>query len=609
MPMLQEDRLPYVTRPARYTNREWNAIRKPHDAVAIRAALVFPDAYEAGMSHLGLRILYHILNQRDDCLAERSFSPWVDMEREMRAARLPLLSLESNVPLRDFDLIGITLPYELNYTNVLNVLDLARLPLRSAERDKRHPLVIAGGVGAANPEPLADFIDAFLWGDGEEAILELAQAAREARSSDRDGLLRDLMRIEGVYVPRFYEPQWRNGDFAGMKASPGAPATIAHRAVADLDAAPFPTRQVVPFIETVHDRLTLEIMRGCRRACRFCQAAPCYRPVRERSAQEVLRLAEDGLRATGYDEISLLGFNSPDHSQIEEIVDSLAGRYSGERVSISLPSLRIDTFSVRLAHKLRMVRRAGLTFAPEAGTQRLRDALGKAVTEQDLFDAARAAFEAGWHGIKLYFMVGLPGETAPDVEAIAELVLRLRDMGREILGPQRRGRLRISVSVNALVPKAHTPMQWWPQDSPESLAEKTTLLHRRLNVKGVAFSYANLPASQLEAALARGDRRLGAVIERAWQAGCRFDAWDEQFRPELWREAFAGAGLNIADYANRALGLDSPLPWQHLDSGISANALRRQAGLVNAGTGALSGAASPKPCDRAGSDPARNISP
>jgi radical SAM family uncharacterized protein len=580
--MLQEDLLPYVTKPARYTNREWNAIRKPHDAVATRAALVFPDAYEAGMSHLGLRILYHILNQRDDCLAERAFSPWLDMEREMRAAQLPLLSLESNVPLREFDLIGITLPYELNYTNVLNVLDLAGLPLRSAERDQRHPLVVAGGVGAANPEPLADFFDAFLWGDGEEAILELAPAAREARSSDRDALLRNLMGLEGIYVPRFYEPQWRNRDFAGLKPASDAPAMIAHRAIADLDGAPFPTQQVVPFIETVHDRLTLEIMRGCRRGCRFCQAAPCYRPVRERSAQTVLRLAEEGLRATGYDEISLLGFNSPDHSQIEEIIAGLADRYSGERVSISLPSLRIDTFSVHLAQKLRMVRRAGLTFAPEAGTQRLRDALGKAVTEQDLFDAARAAFEAGWHGLKLYFMVGVPGETAQEVEAIADLVLRLREMGRAILGPQRRGRLRIAVSVNALVPKAHTPMQWWPQDSPESLAEKMTLLRQRLNVKGVAFSYPNLAASQLEAALARGDRRLGAVIEHAWRAGCRFDAWDEQFKPQLWHEAFAAAGLNIADYANRALGFDSPLPWEHLDSGISRQALRRQAGLITA---------------------------
>jgi radical SAM family uncharacterized protein len=581
--MLQEDILPYVTKPARYTNREWNAVHRPHDGATMRAALVFPDAYEAGMSHLGLRILYHILNEHKGYVAERAFSPWVDMEREMRDAGLPLCSLESGTPLADFDLIGITLPYELNYTNVLNVLDLAGLPLKSLERDQRYPLVVAGGVGAANPEPLADYVDAFLWGEGEEAILELAEAAKEARSSHRDALLRDLARIGGVYVPRFYEAQCADGRFAGMSPKPGVPAMIKRRVVADLDAAPHPVRQVVPFVETVHDRLTLEILRGCRRECRFCQAGPCYRPPRERCADTVLRLAEEGLRATGYDEISLLGFNSPDHSQIEEIVERLAERYADERVSISLPSLRIDTFSVRLAQKLRMVRRAGLTFAPEAGTQRLRDSLGKGVTEDDLLAATRAAFEAGWNGIKLYFMIGLPGETAQDIEAIADLVLRLRAAGREILGPQRRGRLRIAVSVNVFVPKAHTPMQWCPQDAPESLAEKLSFLRRRLQAKGVRLSYPDLAASRLEAALARGDRRLGEVIERAWRAGCRFDAWDEQFKADLWREAFAGAGINEADYANAAMDFDSSLPWDHLDSGIKKDALRRVGALVAPG--------------------------
>jgi len=580
MPTPWEDILPYVTKPARYANREWNAVHKPHDSVSVRVALLFPDVYDAGMSHLGLRILYHILNAHEDYLAERAFSPWVDMEGEMRAAGLPLCSLESGTPLVQFDLLGITLPYELHYTNVLNALDLAGLPLRSADRDKRHPLVVVGGVGVANPEPLAEYVDAFLWGEGEEAILELAEAAREAHSSDRDSLLRQLAGIEGVYVPRLYEPRLKDGRFGGMQAEAGAPMPIARRVVADLDAAPYPTRQVVPFVETVHDRLTLEIMRGCGRGCRFCQAGPCYRPVRERSAAAVLRHAEEGLRATGYDEISLLGFNSPDHSQIEEIVDGLAERYSGERVSISLPSLRIDTFSVRLAQKLGMVRRAGLTFAPEAGTQRLRDALRKQVTEEDLFQAARAAFEAGWHGIKLYFMIGLPGETAEDVEAIAEVVLRLRQMGREIMGRDRRGRLRIAVSVNAFVPKPHTPMQWCAQDAAEPLRHKLELLRGKLQVKGVQLSYSNLAASQLEAAFARGDRRLGEVVERAWRAGCRFDAWDEHFQPQSWLQAFADTGLDIAEWANRPLEVDAPLPWDHLSSGLSKETLRRQAAMV-----------------------------
>jgi radical SAM family uncharacterized protein len=581
MPTSWDDILPYVTKPARYTNREWHAAHKPLDRMSARVALVFPDAYDTGMSHLGLRILYHVVNEREDYAAERAFSPWGDMEAEMRAAGRPLCSLESGTPLADFDLVGITLPYELNYTNVLNVLDLAGLPLKSAERDRRHPLVVAGGVCAANPEPLADYVDAILWGEGEEAILELAEAAREARSSDRDTLLRHVASIEGVYVPRLYQPRRDHGRFAGVEGP-----VVARRVVADLDAAPYPTRQVVPFVETVHDRLTLEIMRGCGRGCRFCQAGACYRPVRERSAATVLRLAEEGLRATGYDEVSLLGFNSPDHSQIEEIVDTLVERYAGERVSISLPSLRIDTFSVQLAGKLRKVRRAGLTFAPEAGTQRLRDALNKQVTEDDLFQAARAAFEAGWHGIKLYFIIGLPGETADDVEAIADLVLRLREMGREILGRERRGRLRIAVSVNAFVPKPHTPMQWCAQEAPESLQQKMSLLRGRLQVKGVQLSYPNLAASRLEAALARGDRRLGEVIERAWQAGCRFDAWDEHFKPQAWADAFAGAGLDVAEWANRDLDPAAPVPWDHLDAGVSKETLHRQAEVVAAALGA-----------------------
>jgi radical SAM family uncharacterized protein len=580
MPSFQDDILPYVTKPARYTNGEWNATHKSHDRASMRAALVFPDVYDAGMSHLGLQILYQVVNERPEYVAERAFSPWVDMEHELRAAGAPLLSLESGTPLAGFHLIGITLPYELHFTNALNILDLAGLPLKSADRDRRHPLVIAGGVGVANPEPLAEFVDAFFWGEADEAILEIAEVAQEARSSDRDLLLRHLSQIEGVYVPRFYDPRSDDGRFTGLRVANGAPETIARRIVRDLNAVPYPARQIVPFVETIHDRLTLEIMRGCRRGCRFCQAGPCYQPVRERSAETVLRLAEEGLRATGYDEISLLGFNSPDHSQIEEIVDRLVERYSGEGVSISLPSLRIDTFSVGLAQRLRMVRRAGLTFAPEAGTQRLRDALGKRVTEDDLLQACRAAFEAGWHGVKLYFMVGLPGETADDVEAIAALVLRVRDLGREMLGPQRRGRLRIAVSVNAFVPKPHTPMQWCAQDSPESLEEKLNHLRHRLQVKGVRLSYPNLASTRLEAAMARGDRRLGQVVERAWRDGCRFDAWDEHFRPERWSAAFAAEGLDQGDYANRAIDFDAPLPWDHLDSGIKKTALQRQAALV-----------------------------
>ncbi len=566
-----ETLLARVTKPARYTNAEWNAVHKDHASVRARFALSYPDVYEVGMSHLGLQVLYHTLNSHPDFLAERVFSPWPDMEEQLRAHGLPLTTLESRTPLREFDAVGITLPYELTYTNVLNLLDLGGVPIRAADRRQDDPLVIGGGIGAANPEPMAEFFDAILVGEGEEAILEIAEAVA---LRDRAAALDRLAEIAGVYVPSRY-------DYAPEGVGPrgrvtGAPARIVRRIVDDLDNAPFPTRQIVPFLETVHARVTLEIMRGCPRGCRFCQAGIVYRPRRERSVETLLRQAEEAVAATGFDEISLLGFTSVDHPQIEELVSRLVDRFGAEGVGVALPSLRVDAFSVTLANKIQEVRKSGLTFAPEAGTQRLRDVIRKNVTEDDLFTAAEAAFASGWTRIKLYFMIGLPTETEEDVAGIADLVQRLAAFARGALG-SRRSRLHIGVSVACFVPKPHTPFQWAAQDSRETLEMKLRLLQQTLRDKNVKLSWTDPRVSALEAAISRGDRRVGRAIELAWQRGAKFDAWGEHYDFARWQQAFAEAGLEMSDYANAALSPDDPLPWDHIDCGASDVMLKREA--------------------------------
>jgi len=569
--------LPRVQMPSRYTDGEWNARHKPHDQVALKVALAYPDTYEVGMSHLGLRILYDILNGRDDALAERVFSPWTDLEEEMRRGGLPLWALESGRPVREFDVFGISLPYEMTFTNALNLLDLAGLPLASAERGDDHPLVIAGGPGAANPEPLADFVDAFVLGEGEQVIGEIAEAVIAKRGQGRAATLAALAAIPGVYVPSLYEVTYDGPCVASVEPRDGAPARVCRRVVEDFEAAPYPTDQVVPFLETVHDRVTLEIMRGCSRGCRFCQAGMMYRPVRERSVERLADLARCAVHATGWDEIALLAFNSPDYSRIEALVDRLLAEHAPSGVSISLPSLRTDTFSVGLADRLATVRRGGLTFAPEAGTARLRHAINKPVTDEHLLAAAGAAFQAGWNRIKLYFMIGLPTETDEDVEAIGDLVARVRACGREALEPQRRGRLRLAVSVGAFVPKAHTPFQWWGQVEGEALSERQERIRERTRLKGVQVEFPDPDAAWVEAALSRGDRRLGAVIRRAWELGCRFDSWDDRFDGALWRQAFAECGLDATFYAHRRIPFEETLPWDHLSYGVGREFLLREA--------------------------------
>ena len=561
-----------VTKPARYTDAEWNAVHAPDKQPAVRIALGYPDVYEVGMSHLGLRLLYHALNDDPRFAAERFFSPWPDMQQVLRAHGLPLCTLESNTPLRDFDAVGIDLPYELTFTNVLDLLDLGGVPVQADQRGDEHPIVIAGGPATANPEPMADFVDAFFIGEADLAILQIAEALAEAKG--REARLAALAQVPGVYVPAWYRLEEREGMLCPVPRE-GAPATIA-RVLVDLETAPYPTRQVVPYLETIHDRVTLEVMRGCSRGCRFCQAGMVYRPVRERTVETLKAQARAALDCTGYDEVSLLGFNSADYSRVEALIDGLLAQHAGEMVSISMPSMRVDTFSVELARRLQTVRKGGLTFAPEAGSQRLRDVVNKNVTEADLFAAAEAAFASGWFHLKLYFMIGLPTETDEDVAAIVDLVRRLQRLGRERLGANR-GRLRLAVSVNAFVPKAHTPFQWFGQEPADSLRRKQGLLQQGLAGKGLDLTWTRVEASLLEAVLARGDRSLGRVIAAAWRSGCRFDAWNDEFKFETWQRAFAEHGMDPQALAARSLPPAAALPWDHISYGVTKQFLQAQA--------------------------------
>jgi radical SAM family uncharacterized protein len=563
-----------VVKPARYTDGEWNAVHKEPRSVRARAALIYPDVYEVGMSHLGLQILYHVLNSHPDFAAERAFAPWPDMEAELRSRGLPLTSLESRTPLRAFDLIGITLPYELTYANVLNVLDLGGVPIRAAERGEEDPIVVGGGPGAVSPEPMAEFFDAILVGEGEEAIIEIAEAVT---APSRAEALEKLAQVAGVYVPSRYEAVFDGpGPRGAVVARDGAPERIERRIVEDLEAAPFPTRQIVPFLDTVHSRVTLEIMRGCARGCRFCQAGATYRPRRMRSVETLLRQAEEAVAATGYDEISLLAFTSVDHTDIAELAAKLVERFGPRGIGIALPSLRADAFSVELANTIQQVRKTGLTFAPEAASDRLRRVIRKQLTEEDLFAAAEAAFASGWTRLKLYFMIGLPTETDDEVAAIGELVHRLTTYARSALGGKQ-GRLQIGVSVATFVPKPHTPFQWTPQEPTDGLARKLGVLQRTLRGHHVKLSWSDPATSALEAAISRGDRRVGRVIEAAWRAGARFDSWGEHFEPSRWQQAFERQGLRVEDYANAALGFDERLAWDHVSCGVAKEALRAEA--------------------------------
>ena len=558
--------MPYINqveKPQRYLGGEWNqAVKDPH-TVKCRFLFGFPDIYEVGMSHLGMHILYEAVNRRPDMLMERAFSPWKDMEALMLREGIPLYGLESGRAAGGFDCIGFTLQHEASYTNVLGMLRLAGLPLRADARGPEWPLVIAGGPCGANPEPLAPFLDAIALGEGEEllpSMLGVIGVHKEARGglADKAELLRELAALPGVYVP-------------SLKAH------VRKAVLPGLEGAVFPLAPVVPYIEAVHDRMMLEILRGCTRGCRFCQAGMIYRPVRERRKETLLSQARELRDRTGHREIALTSLSSSDHSCIMDIVSELSAEFSGDRIGLSLPSLRANHFSVSLAEEIQKVRKTGFTFAPEAGSQRMRDAVNKGVTEEELLSTVAKAVSAGWRQIKLYFMIGLPGETMEDVDAIAGLCRKVADAGTRVMKEQnQRGSLRIGCSVSNFVPKAQTPYQWVGQESQEELRAKQARLRHMIRDKRIAYSYHDPFTSMLEAAFARGGRELAPVLERALEKGCRFDSWTEELRADSWKEAFVDAGLDMQALASKRYDMDRPLPWDHLDYGVSKAFLKNE---------------------------------
>jgi len=580
-----EPLLAHVERPARYIDSEFGAVHR--DQASYRVALLYPDTYELGMANQAIAILYDRLNAAEGVAAERVFVPAADMAAAMRISGTPLLTLESALPVASCDLLGITLPYELTCTNVLEALDLAGIPLHASDRGAGHPLVIGGGPCVFDPEPLAEFFDAFLIGEGEEAVLEIVAAHRAAVAGglDRAGVLDALAHVPGVYVPSLYEPAG-NGSPARPRAGTVASARVVKRVVPDLDAVRSPACPVVPYMDVVHDRATIEVLRGCTRGCRFCQAGMVYRPVRERSADSVVRDALGQLRCSGQEELSLSSLSTTDHSQIEEILRRLGAALRGRAVTVGLPSLRVDAFGVAMARLVGEGARGGLTFAPEAGTQRMRDVINKNVTEEDLLTTVKTAFEGGWRRLKLYFMLGLPTETDDDVRGIGTLVAKVLDVAREATPPAQRGGMRIAVSVSTFVPKAHTPFQWEPQLTLEQVRHRQGVLRESMPRKGVELHWHDAEVSLVEGALARGGRELSPVIEHAWRTGGGFDAWTERFSLARWLEAFAAAGVDPVDLASSPREVGVPLPWSHISSGVSEEylALERDRALVGEST-------------------------
>ena len=570
--------LPRVQKPARYVGGEYNEIVKDKTQTDVNVAFCFPDTYEIGMSNVGMRILYAVMNDLPWCACERVFAPWGDMEDELRNARLPLWCLESQDPVRDFDMIAFSIGYEMCYTNILNVLDLSGIPLHSSEREGLHNIVFAGGTCAYNPEPLADFIDFFSLGEGEEITVEILECYRRAKQAgwDKQTFLREVAKIDGVYVPSFYEHVYNeDGTLKQIIPLGGAPKTARKRIMQDLDAARYPDKMIVPSTEIVHDRMNLEVMRGCIRGCRFCQAGFVYRPVRPRSVQTLHDQAIGLLEDSGCHEITLSSLSTSDYRYLPELMASLEDYCQEKKINLSVPSLRADNFSRELMLKLQKVRKSGLTFAPEAGTQRLRDAINKNVTEEEILETCKIAFSGGWSNVKLYFMLGLPTETDEDVLGIADLVYKILKTWRENASNKKRG-LRIHVATAFFVPKPFTPFQWEQQITPEEYTRRQRLLKDAMLSKSVEYNWHAPDLSQLEAVLARGDRRLCRVIETAWRRGAKLDGWLEYFDYKLWMQALRDCGIDPAFYTTRGYAEDEVLPWDSIDVGVTKRFFLRE---------------------------------
>lgn len=571
-----------VEKPARYLGNEINAVHKDtSNPELVRYAHCFPDLYEVGMSHLGSHILYDVINKEEGVFCERVYAPQVDMEEKMRENNIPLFGLESRESIRHFDIVAFTLQYELCYTNILNMLDLAGIPLLKEDRKEGDPFVLVGGSCAYNSEPMTDFIDAALLGEGEEMNIEVINEYKTWKKSGepREKFLERIAKIEGVYVPSFYDVEY-NEDQTIKSVTPNRECANPHprkRIIRDMNKVEYPERFIVPYIDTVHDRIVLEIFRGCTRGCRFCQAGMIYRPIREKNFARLKEILEKLIKTTGYDEISLVSLSTSDYSQLAELTDYLVEEYASKNVGISLPSLRLDNFSMEIANKIQKVRKSGLTFAPEAGSQRLRDVINKGITEEDLTRASRQAFEMGWNNIKLYFMIGLPTETYDDLDGISDLAYEVVDIYKDVHNGKFKGKFNVTVSTSTFVPKPFTPFQWNPQDIKANVIEKQRHLVRKLKNRNITYNYHDSDTSLMEAVFARGDRRLGKVLLRAHELGAKFDGWDEHFDLEIWKKAMEECGLDISFYAHRTRELDEVFPWDHIDVGVSKKFLIREA--------------------------------